>query len=519
MRTFTLTMLVVAFAASPAAAQDHPLAGEGENLQIVANHPVASGVTEMELSGDHAYVVHDGGMSIINIKDPAKPVQEGLWECQSGWGDVEVDPKNEFAILANAYGGDCGEAGSSLMILDIRDKSRPRSITGLTLQPSAHTIVLDGRTMYINTGVWAGNPDTSPTLEIYDISDLASPKLLSSMPFSGVDTPHDAYVTLRPDGKRLFYSGSGHDHHVIDVTDPKAPNLLQTVYTPDIEYAHQDEPTWDGKMIVSSDESLVGLFGGVCGTVVGAIHFYAAADDGTWAAGGAQRLGFWNIGPRAGQGGCSAHVYWQAPNENRLTMGMYTAGTTVLDYTDPLRPTQLGWFDAEGDDSVWGAKAHNGYVFTSGSRGLDILRYTGEGGQRWPATAGPAEVQRAARQGITLTPAPGSGPPPVGTAPDSRRIGRFSATARLKRVPGRRGRKAKLSFVVSDPAGKVLERVRLRKPAGKRAVVRATGAAVAGDYRWAVRAGSRTLARGRTRVTEKAGMVLAPSRVVEVRAR
>ena len=51
----------------------------------------------------------------------------------------------------------------------------------------------------------------------------------------------------------------------------------------------------------------------------------------------------------------------------------------------------LGWFVADGGAEYWSNKPHRGYMFASDmEHGLDILRYTGEGGTRWPTTAGPA---------------------------------------------------------------------------------------------------------------------------------
>ena len=104
------------------------------------------------------------------------------------------------------------------------------------------------------------------------------------------------------------------------------------------------------------------------------------------------------IDPLLGQG-CTVHIYWQAPDENRLVVSWYGKGSRVVDYSNPRRAKELGWFIPKGADT-WSAKPHNGYIFTGDiARGFDVLRYTGEDGERWPSTAGPAEVQRAEQQG------------------------------------------------------------------------------------------------------------------------
>src|SRR5687767_14543429 len=107
--TVLLSALAVLASAVPAPAQQ-PLAGEGENLEILANVDLG-GATEMELAGDYAYVVNGDGLHIIDVSNPAKPVIAGVWACQAGWGDVDVEPNGRFALVANAYGGDCAEEG------------------------------------------------------------------------------------------------------------------------------------------------------------------------------------------------------------------------------------------------------------------------------------------------------------------------------------------------------------------------------------------------------------------------
>ena len=109
-----------------------------------------------------------------------------------------------------------------------------------------------------------------------------------------------------------------------------------------------------------------------------------------------------------------AHVFWQAPNENRLTQAYYRTGAFILDFNPlvsaggvpgPIEPKMLGQFLPEGGAMYWSNKPHNGYMYASDMlHGLDVLKYTGEEGKRWPATAGPAEKQRAARQGVPYVP-------------------------------------------------------------------------------------------------------------------
>jgi hypothetical protein len=225
-----------------------------------------------------------------------------------------------------------------------------------------------------------------------------------------------------------MYAASIHKSDVIDITNPFASTWLQTTTTPDYTISHDVQPNFDRSIIIVDDE---GAAGGqldervsACGKVgagpasvdSGSVHFFAAAADGTFLANGAARLGSYNAPTNVNTGACVAHVFWQAPNEDRLTQAYYRTGAFILDFTPtalpggapvpgPIEPKMLGWFLPQGGAMYWSNKPHNGYLYASDmTHGLDVLKYTGEGGTRWPATAGPAEVQRSKRQGVPYVP-------------------------------------------------------------------------------------------------------------------
>ena len=57
-----------------------------------------------------------------------------------------------------------------------------------------------------------------------------------------------------------------------------------------------------------------------------------------------------------------------------LVSSAYAAGTTMVDFTDPSKPREVGHLDPHGANT-WSAYWYNGHVFTNdGGRGVDILR-------------------------------------------------------------------------------------------------------------------------------------------------
>jgi hypothetical protein len=164
----------------------------------------------------------------------------------------------------------------------------------------------------------------------------------------------------------------------------------------------------------------------------------------------------------------------------------------------------------------WSNKPHRGYMFaTDMEHGLDVLKYTGEGGAKWPATAGPAEIQRSARQGVPYVPIRGAGTaplPPAKTAVDRRALGRFAFTKQVKRVPGKaaKGKKRTLRLSFRDAKGKVVGSLLLKRASGRKTTVRVSGIAETGRYSWLLKADRRVLGRGRFTVKKTKGLKLAP---------
>jgi hypothetical protein len=425
----------------------------------------------------------------------------------------------------------------------VSDKSKPKLVGKIVDDGTidyVHTSTLDNKTLYLNPQVAAFYPQPGNAhISVFDVSNPASPvkKGVIAPPGADAGLAHDTYIDHRPDGKTLMYAASIHKSDVIDITDPLASSWLQSA-TSTYSISHDVQPNHDRSVIIVDDEGAAGgqLDDAVsaCGKAgtgpasvdSGSVHFYAAAPNGTFANGGAVHLGSFNAPTNFDTGACVAHVFWQAPDENRLTQAYYRTGAFVVDFEDPSDPQMLGWFLAEGGANYWSNKPHRGYMFASDMEGhLDVLRYTGEGGSRWPATAGPAEVQRAARQGVPYAPVPGAGTAPLpkpaqpgGPAGASREVGRFSFKLKGKRVPGKKG-KRKLVLRFTDAAGKVAGTAKVKKAAGKKAKVKVSGVAVAGTYRWTLKAGRKTLRKGKLTVTPTAGLSLSPGATLTATAR
>ena len=451
-RSCLIAILALSVFAPAAIAQEVvPLPGEGENIEGVARVKLDA-VTEVEMAGDWAFVATDdpdedgpklGGLEIVNIADPTKPFVEGHWDGVMGgltdasFGDVDLSPDGNLAALTNAHCSECAEGEVPWVVLvDVSDKANPK-LVGQVIDDETmdyvHTATLDNEMLYTNPQVAAFFPQPGNAhITAFDISDPSNPVKVGTIsgPTSEAGLAHDSYIDHRPDGNTLMYGASVHQSDVFDITDPLAPEWLQSTTSPQYTISHDVQPNHDRSIIIVDDE---GAAGGqldeslsACGKAgegpasvnSGSVHFFEAAPDGTFADDGAGYLGSFNAPTNVNTGACVAHVFWQAPDENRMTQAYYRTGAFAIEFEDPANPTLLGWFVPEGGAIYWSNKPHNGYMYaTDMEHGLDILKYTGEGGARWPATAGPAEVQRSARQGVPYVPIAGTEEPPPAPPP------------------------------------------------------------------------------------------------------
>ena len=446
-----------------AVAAQPPLEGTGENVDLIANVALSpdaavpggandkdfasNAASDIELAGDYAYVgSYAQGMVIVNISscdDPSQPAKcqpfvQGAYKCSGGQFDVQLSPDANIAVVAHESASankECHKSEEGAAIVDISNKSAPREIAFISdtnandsgnVNDGAHNVTLDWPNLYIDQYT-----QTYPRTEIFNLSNPASPAKIGEIDFTAAGTsgPHDSIPDHRPDGKNLLYAASIQKSDVVNIDDPTKPRVIQTIIDPQVGISHGAEPNHNRSLLIVTDEYGGGSGVGACGgqgdatgvsplvpgqagsAGVGAVHFYRLDPaTGLVARNGTDKAGIFNIpaqanepGQVSAEAGCTSHVFWQAPNQNRMTIAWYGRGTRVVDFANPAKPRMLGWFVPQGSDT-WSAKPHRGFIFAGDQvRGMDVLRYRGEGCDAWPTTSGNAEDQRARVQG-------GSGP-------------------------------------------------------------------------------------------------------------
>jgi len=416
--------------------------------------------SDLELAGDYAYVGSYGqGLVIVNISscdDPSQPAKcqpfvQGAYPCSGGQFDVQLSPDANIAVLSHessAASKSCHPNEEGVSIIDTSNKSNPREIAFISddnpdgtnrsdnqVEDGAHNVTLDWPNLYIDQYF-----ATYPRTEIFSLANPGNPTEIGEIDFTanGGTGPHDSIPDHRPDGKNLLYAASIQKSDVVDINDPTKPRVVQTIIDPQVGISHGAEPNHDRSLLIVTDEYGGGTGVGACGGQqgdatgatplvpgqagsggVGAVHFYRLDPaTGLVQRNGTDKAGIFNIPAEANEpaqvaddAGCTSHVFWQAPDQSRMTIAWYGRGTRVVDFSDPAKPRQLGFFVPLGGNT-WSAKPHRGFIFAGDiARGLDVLRYRGESCDAWPTTSGNAEDQRAQTQrGGPGTGKPGNSP-------------------------------------------------------------------------------------------------------------
>ncbi len=150
--------------------------------------------------------------------------------------------------------------------------------------------------------------------------------------------------------------------------------MIKRFDNPSFEFWHNAVFTWDGRLVVFSDEA----GGGVepwCQpgdpSTVGANWYYPVDGPST------EPLGHYKI-PRTTPGSCTAHNGSIIPVRGRYlhVQAWYTGGTSVSDFTDPARPAEVAFYNAQDPigASTWSSYWYRGWTFANDiTRGLDTL--------------------------------------------------------------------------------------------------------------------------------------------------
>ena len=162
-----------------------------------------------------------------------------------------------------------------------------------------------------------------------------------------------------------------------DISDLTSPRTIARIHNPNVDFWHSAAFTWDGKGIVFGDEA----GGGTeprCGATdpSGAAWFYDVASlDNLDATTAEAPRGHFKIPRIQGEANCTMHNFNFLPVRGRyvLVSSNFAGGTSIADLTDPARPVEIGHLDPHGANT-WSSYWYNNFIYANDSgRGVDVL--------------------------------------------------------------------------------------------------------------------------------------------------
>ncbi len=363
----------------------YPLPEVVSGMDFVTN-AVAESATGIWLHEGLAYISGTGaGLRIVDVVDPSNPVVLAS-EVPDVGGSRDVDvmqhPNGRLYAVLSSGGVD---------LVDVTDPMDAALISSVGVNSHNMAVVPNSSVVYNSRSISGHVPGAGETGQI-DIVDFADPKnpVVTVFAFpavildpNGVPRPvasttcHD--ITFNAELARAYCAGVT-DTTIWDISDPLNPVIIQVIDWPGTNIHHGVWDAWGGDLLILGDE-----FAGVAASPpctsaasypTSALWFFDISDLGT-----PTPIGYFEIahdGIDMDNPGrwpyCSTHFGTLIEDRDMLVMGWYSAGTVIVDFSDPANARQVAHYYESGTNT-WEARYYNGHIYTGDmGRGMDILK-------------------------------------------------------------------------------------------------------------------------------------------------
>ena len=233
-----------------------PLASIGGGSGVRGND--IWGWTDSTTSREYALVGRSNGTAFVDITDPVNPLYLGNLPTQTGnkaWRDIKVYMDHAY-IVSDVNGAHGMQVFDLTQLRTVTSPpvtfSNTTHYTGFT---SSHNIVINEATGYAYS---VGDNTFSGGLHFIDISSPASP--VAAGGYSGDGYTHDAQVVIYA-GPDIFYQGqeiafafNADTLTLVDVTNKASPTLISKAPYTNSAYVHQGWLTENHEYMLSNDE-------------------------------------------------------------------------------------------------------------------------------------------------------------------------------------------------------------------------------------------------------------------------
>ncbi|HLE47160.1 MAG TPA: hypothetical protein VI818_02595, partial [Candidatus Thermoplasmatota archaeon] len=310
--------------------------------------------------------------------DPNKPVEAAIVPCRGVDVGVVDLPMGKRIMTISSQGHDtCPNSSPSggIRLVDVTVADNPKVLGQVALPAGSHSHSPWGDSgLIFNSQAGQNAPQNLPRsrVEILNISDPLSPRIEAYHAFPTTSTAlgcHDIFMDLP--ARRAFCSAAS-ETQIWDMTNPLAPKVLAVILNPKMQVHHWAATSLNGTLLVIGDES-GGFVGPACtpGQPLGALWAYDIKEPTK-----PIEKGYF-VPPRgAGPFLCTAHYYNFIANSALLVGGFYTAGTVLVDFTNPAAPKMIDQ-EVPPQANVWSSywNEYDDHVYVGDvHRGLDVFR-------------------------------------------------------------------------------------------------------------------------------------------------
>lgn len=380
---------------------DHSADLHSANMSLVGSYNDGgsmTGGTDIAFWGNYAIAGHlsPGGFRILDISNPAAaPTEVGQFDCAGSQSDVSIWDTLVFVSVdgprtSPACGAGSGTAWEGIRIVSIANPAAPTQIATVATDCGSHTntIVPDlanNRILVYVLSYPLGDASATCSVQTHRKISVVAVPLANPASASVITTPdvgpaaigcHDVTVLLE---KKLAGAACLDESQLWDITDPTQPQILAHIVNPAINIHHSTTFSWDGNTLVIGDE-----LGGAAvapGCVVpntmsptGALWFYDVTNRALPIVRSSYHIPQQDLGSV-----CSAHNFNTLPTTSSrdvLTSAWYSGATTVVDFTNPAAPFQIGYYipktplAANSWSSYW--YRDRMYANNRNTRGVDV---------------------------------------------------------------------------------------------------------------------------------------------------
>jgi hypothetical protein len=404
--------LVVAVAAALALASvagaSHDADDHSPNMRLVAQFNdggAYSSGTDVAFWSDVAVAgnLSPGGFRLLRLPkaNDATPVLTEIaqFDCNGSQSDVSIwrtlvfvsiDGPRQSAACDSTSASPQGVEGIRIVDVGSLDDPSPRQIAFVQTDCGSHThtLVPDEANrrvlLYVQSyplGVQTPSCSVAAHRKIsiveVPLADPAGARVLGTADVSPAIGCHDVTVLIP---RKLAGAACITESQLWDISDPARPRVLSHIVNPAINIHHSTTFSFDGSTLAIGDELAgatvpPGCLDGNEHLPIGAIWFYDVSNPLAPTLRGTFRI------PQAVTSTlCTAHNFNTLPVRSQrdiLASAWYNGGTTVVDFTDPANPRQMGYYIVKSGavSNAWSSYWYRDQIYANnlGVRGFDAF--------------------------------------------------------------------------------------------------------------------------------------------------